>query len=171
MPHPLVRQLRFTRSEFARSFKQVSDADARQRFLPMNCISWNIGHLAWQEQSYFLSYGQGQMQLPQIHRDFAYGAPASTPLLSEVVSAWQAITKAADPWLDTLTSAVLQQHVVSNGKQIAYIYGNLLQRVIYHYWYHTGENMAIRQLLGHSRLPQFVGSIDSKAPYLPESES
>jgi hypothetical protein len=29
--------------------------------------------------------------------------------------------------------------------------------------------MAIRQLLGHSRLPQFVGNIDDKAPYLPEA--
>jgi hypothetical protein len=48
------------------------------------------------------------------------------------------------------------------------VYGNLLQRVIYHYWYHTGENMAIRQLLGHGRLPQFVGAIDTKAPYQPQ---
>ena len=45
---------------------------------------------------------------------------------------------------------------------------NLLQRVIYHYWYHTGENAAIRQQLGHTRLPQFVGNIDTKAPYRPE---
>jgi hypothetical protein len=43
-----------------------------------------------------------------------------------------------------------------------------LQRVIYHYWYHTGENMAIRQMLGHTRLPEFVGNIDSQAPYRAE---
>ena len=24
--------------------------------------------------------------------------------------------------------------------------------MIYHYWYHTGENMAIRQALGHTAL-------------------
>ena len=48
-------------------------------------------------------------------------------------------------------------------------YGNLLQRTIYHYWYHTGENMAIRQLLGHDRLGYFVGNIDDKAPYRPEA--
>ena len=47
-------------------------------------------------------------------------------------------------------------------------HGNLLQRVIYHAWYHTGENMAIRQLLGHARLPVYVGDIDGKAPYRTE---
>lgn len=38
----------------------------------------------------------------------------------------------------------------------------------YHYWYHTGENMAIRQLLGHARLGVFVGNIDDKASYRAE---
>jgi len=168
MPNPLVLQLRFTRSEFMRAVGRITDADARQRFMPMNCISWNIGHLAWQEQNYFLGYGHGQILLPEIAKNFANGAAASTPPLDEMIAAWQAITQAADGWLDTLTSAKLQEHVVSKGKPIAYIYGNLLQRVIYHYWYHTGENMAIRQLLGHQRLPQFVGSLDTKAPYQPE---
>ena len=55
MIHPLVSQLRFTRSEFMRAVKGIKNADARKRLLPMNCISWNIGHLAWQEQGYFLS--------------------------------------------------------------------------------------------------------------------
>ena len=55
----------------------------------------------------------------------------------------------------------------NNGKPIPYTFGNLLQRVIYHYWYHTGENMAIRQQLGHARLPQFVGNIEGKAPFRP----
>jgi len=171
MTHPLVSQLRFTRSEFLRAVKGVGDEDARKRILPMNCISWNIGHLAWQEQRYFLHFGQGEMLLREIDRSFANGAPASTPPLDEVLSAWYAITAAADPWLDTLTSSRLEEHATSNGKQIAYIYGNLLQRVIYHYWYHIGENLAIRQQLGHSRLPQFVGAIDSKAPYRPESKA
>jgi len=168
MPHPLVLQLRFTRSEFMRSVKGISDGDAQKRFLPMNCLSWNVGHLAWQEQQYFLYYGQEQTVAPRIARQFANGAPATTPPLDEVLRAWQIITQASDPWLDTLTSTILQTHVVRNGKPIAYVYGNLLQRVIYHYWYHTGENMAIRQLLGHQRLPQFVGSIDTKASYQPE---
>lgn len=168
MSHPLVLQLRFTRSEFLRGIKGITEKEASKRFLPMNCLSWNVGHLAWQEQRYFLSFGQGIMLFPMIAKDFAYGAPASTPSLKEMIAAWQKITKAADPWLDKVTSEMLQQNVISNGKQIQYKYGNLLQRVIYHYWYHLGENMAIRQNLGHKKLPQFVGSIDRKAPYIPE---
>ena len=171
MTHPLVSQLRFTRSEFMRAVKGVRDDDAGKRLIPMNCISWNIGHLAWQEQRYFLGFGQGKILFPEIERDFAYGAPASTPPLKEVLSAWKAITSAADPWLDKLTSTKLQEQPVVNGKPIARIYGNLLQRVIYHYWYHIGENLAIRQQLGHKRLPQFVGAIDTKASYRPESKA
>ena len=34
-----------------------------------------------------------------------------------------------------------------------------------HYWYHNGENQAIRQRLGHAELPQFVGNVDDEAPY------
>ena len=165
MTHPLILQLRFTRSEFLRGIKGVTEKAAEKRFLPMNCISWNVGHLAWQEQRYFLGFGQGIKLFPEIENDFAYGAPASTPPLKEMLAAWKEITAAADPWLDTLTSKKLEQNVISNGKEIQRTYGNLIQRTIYHYWYHLGENMAIRQNLGHKKLPQFVGSIDAKAPY------
>ena len=170
MTHPLVLQLRFTRSEFRRAIKGVSDEDASKRILPMNCISWNVGHLAWQEQRYFVYYGQGgQMPLPEIDKQFANGAPASTPILSEILVAWDTITKAADSWLNAQTSQTLQQHVMKkDGTPAEIIFGSLLQRTVYHYWYHTGENMAIRQVLGHKRLPQFVGNIDDKAPYIPE---
>jgi uncharacterized damage-inducible protein DinB len=166
--HPLVLQLRFTRAEFKRGLEGLTDAEARRRFMPMNCISWNIGHLAWQEQRYFLFYGQGQLLLPEVDERFAYRAPASTPALDEVWPAWRAITEAADPWLDTLTTEKLQEHVIREGKPSPDIWGSLLQRVIYHYWYHTGENMAIRQTLGHTALPEFVGDIDTEAPYRPE---
>ena len=165
MTHPLVSQLRFTRSEFLRAVKGVGDDDARKRILPMNCISWNIGHLAWQEQRYFLHFGQGQMILREIDKSFANGAPASTPPLEEVLSAWHAITAAADPWLDAVTTETLQQPVIIDEQPSSIIFGSLLQRMIYHYWYHTGENMAIRQQLGHKRLAQFVGNIDGKAPF------
>ena len=166
--HPLVAQLRFTRSEFQRALVGLSDADARQRFLPMNCISWNIGHLAWQEQRYWLWFGQEQMPFPEINRLFTYGAPASTPPLDEMLSAWTAITQAADPWLFELTTARLLEPLTRDEWGGSFTFGNLLQRTIYHYWYHTGENCAIRQALGHTDLPQFVGDIDRQAPYSPE---
>lgn len=166
--HPLVDQLRFTRREFMRAIRGVSAEDAVKRILPMNSLSWNVGHLAWQEQRYFLYFGQGITPFPDIAKEFAYGAPASTPSLERTVKAWKAITKAADPWLDGLTSDRLAARAVSRGKEVAFIHGNLLQRTIYHYWYHTGENMAIRQQLGHGSLPQFVGNLDDAATYRPD---
>jgi hypothetical protein len=168
MPHPLVVQLRFTRSEFLRAVHGVGEEDACKRLLPMNCISWNVGHLAWQEQRYFVFFAQSQMPLPQINDLFAYGAPASTPPFHEMWIVWDAITRAADPWLEALTVTKLQEHVVIDGQPTPYIFGSLLQRVIYHYWYHIGENLAIRQMLGHTDLPEFVGDIDGEAPYRPE---
>ncbi len=168
MSHPLVDQLSFTRTEFLRGLKGLSEEDACRRILPMNCISWNVGHLAWQEQRYFLFFGQGQLPYPEIQEAFAYGTPGSTPRLKDVLKAWRAITSAADSWLDTLTSRKLEEFVVLKGRKTSRMYGNLLQRVIYHYWYHTGENMGIRQALGHANLPEFVGNIDRQAPYRPE---
>jgi len=82
--------------------------------------------------------------------------------------AWSKITKEADKWLDTFTTEKLQQFVVHEGKKTQWMYGNLLHRVIYHYWYHIGENMAVRKILGHSGFGHFVGDIDRKAPYKPE---
>lgn len=170
MLHPLVLQLRFARSEFQRGLVGLTDDEARRRFLPMNCISWNIGHLASQEQGQWLRLAQGKVLLPHVYEQFATGKPASTPSLDEVWAAWQTITQAADLWLDTVTTEKLQEHVMAKGQPTKFTFGSLLQRNIYHYWYHTGENMAIRQMLGHTDLPQFVGDIDEEAPYRPESE-
>jgi uncharacterized damage-inducible protein DinB len=166
--HPLVTQLRFTRAEFRRGVRGVPDEDGARRFAPMNCIAWNVGHLAWQEQRYFLYYGQGSgLLLPEIDRAFSYGAPASTPPLSEMLDVWKQITAAADPWLDEQTTeSLLLPFTRADGQPGQRILGSLLQRTIYHYWYHLGENLAIRQLLGHTRLPQFVGNIDEKAPFV-----
>jgi len=52
MIHPLVTQLRFTRSEWLRGLKAVTAEEAARRFGPINPIAWMIGHLAWQEQLY-----------------------------------------------------------------------------------------------------------------------
>ena len=168
MLHPLVAQLRFTRSEFQRGLVGIALDDARKRLLPMNCISWNVGHLAWQEQRYFLTFAQGKILLPELNQQFAYGAPASTPTLEEMQQAWQTVTRAADEWLGTLTIADLQQLFTSPTGDWTTSFGNLMQRVIYHYWYHTGENMAMRQMLGHTDLVDFVGNLDDEAPYRPD---
>jgi hypothetical protein len=169
MTHPLVEQLRFARSEFRRGLEGVTEDEAQRRFLPMNCIAWNVGHLTWQEQRYWLQRAQDQLPRPDINERFAYGAPASTPSLDEVWAAWREITDAAEPWLDGVTTEILASNVMMGGKPSEYIWGSLLQRMIYHYWYHIGENAAIRQNLGHTGLPDFVGDIDTEAPYRPEA--
>jgi hypothetical protein len=37
--------------------------------------------------------------------------------------------------------------------------GTLLLRNIYHYWFHLGEAMALRQFFGHEALPEYVGDM------------
>ena len=72
--------------------------------------------------------------------------------------------QAPDPWLDTVTTEKLQEEITIRGWTTT-TFGSLMLRVIYHYWYHIGEIMAIRQQLGHQNLPEFVGDIDGQAPY------
>ncbi len=163
-PHPLVTQLRFARSEFLRGLEGLTDADARKRLLPMNSISWMIGHLAWQEQRYWLWRAQDKILIPELNDLLASGQPASTPPLDEMWQAWRTITDAADPWLDALTTEKLRMPIQAGLSNI----GTFLRRTTYHYWYHLGEGMAVRQLLSHPNLPDFVGDIDSLAPYQPE---
>lgn len=168
MPHPIVLQLRFTRSEFRRAAK-VSEEDSQKRVGPMNCISWTVGHLAWQEQRYFIYFPTGDYLIPEIQDNYGFGSLASTPSAKDMWDAWRKITKEADVWLDTLTSQNLLETVDVKGRRpTTRLYGSLLQRVIYHYWYHTGENMAVRKMLGHKGFGHFVGDIDGKAPYTPE---
>jgi len=167
MPHPLVVQLRFTRSEFKRGLDGLTEADACQRIMPMNCISWNIGHLAWQEQRYWLFRLQGKVLLPELNEKFCNGCPAFTPTLNDMWTAWRAIVEAADPYLDTLTTDDFKKVLYVDDRPVNYTIGSLMYRMLYHYWYHIGENMAIRQNLGHTDLPQFVGNIDQEAPYQP----
>ena len=163
MPHPLVDQLRFTRAEWRRALRGVPDADGVRRLEPMNSIGWIVGHLSWQEQRYFVTRAQGETPLPVLNELVASGAPASTPPLGEMLAAWKTVTAAADRYLDNLTSADLAGPLGGTGP--ARRAGDAVQRVIYHYWFHIGEILAIRQLLGHPNRPEFVGNIDGRAPY------
>ena len=163
--HPLVDQLWFTRREFLRGIRGVGADDAAVRLGPMNCIAWNVGHLAWQEQRYFVTIAQDRTPRPDIADRFAVGGPASQPVLDEVIAAWREITAEADVWLATVTTEALLERAGAARPAARDLAGNRLQRTIYHYWYHLGENQAIRQQLGHGRLPQFVGNIDDEAPF------
>lgn len=168
MPHPLVDQFRFTRSEWLRGLEGVSAEDATRHFGPMNCISWTVGHLAWHEQRYWLQHAQGKLLFPILNELYAYEAPMSTPALDEMLAMWRQVTQAADPYLDGLTTEQLQTELLREGKPVGQTVGSALRRVTYHYWYHTGEIQAIRQMLGQKNLPEYVGDIEVEAPYRPE---
>jgi hypothetical protein len=82
-------------------------------------------------------------------------------------AAWHTVTRAADEFLDTLTTDKLQTHLVWQAKPLRESIGTLILRNTYHYWHHLGEAHAVRQMLGHRDLPEFVGDM-SAAIYRPE---
>ena len=165
--HPLVNQLHFARSEFVRGLQGLTDDDARRRIEPMNSISWNIGHLASQEQTLWVWFAQGKALYPDLHKHVGYGSPANTPPLDEMWDIWRTVTTTADEYLETVTSETLLTSFVENEKPMGQSIGTLMLRNIYHYWFHNGENAGIRQALGHRNLPQFVGDM-SEAVYRSE---
>jgi uncharacterized damage-inducible protein DinB len=166
MTHPLVMQLRFARSEFARCLEGLSDEDARKRLEPMNSISWMIGHLANQEHFYWCIMAQEKVVAPGLNDLVGTGKPASTPPLDEMWEVWKQVTDTADPFLDTLAADQLTNYILFSGRTARESTGTMLLRNIYHYWFHTGEAHAVRQQLGHGDLPQFVGSMEA-AVYSP----
>ena len=92
----------------------------------------------------------------------------STPSFKEMLETWHMITQTADPFLHTLTTESLQNDLLLNGESVGQTIGSALRRVTYHYWYHIGEIQAIRQMLGQKELPEYVGDIETEAPYRPE---
>ncbi|MFH1184846.1 MAG: hypothetical protein V1755_07390 [Chloroflexota bacterium] len=83
----------------------------------------------------------------------------STPVLSKMLVAWNTVTAAADPFLDSFTTESLRGDMPLNAKSVGQTVGSALRRVTYHYWYHIRETQAIRQVLGHVELPVYVGDI------------
>ena len=51
---------------------------------------------------------------------------------------------AADPALDRLDAAALAGWQPNTQRPESRLVGSIVQRVIYHYWFHTGEITAIR---------------------------
>ena len=170
MGHPRVDQLRFARSEWLRGLEGLSEADGRRRLEPMNSISWMVGHLAWHERLLWMVRAQG-LEVEPILDGVATGRPASTPELSAMLAGWRRMTEAADPYLDTLTTEDLLVPLPHDGRADPPLAGSQLQRITYHYWSHIGEASAIRQLLGHTDLAQFVGPLEALAPYRREDDA
>jgi hypothetical protein len=166
MVHPLVEQLRFTRAEWLRGLEDVTAEEAARCFEPMNSIAWMVGHLACQEQRYWLQQAQNRTLAPEVMA-CGSGQPPCNPPLREMWTAWHKIVDEANLYLDKLTSETLLSHVIVDNQPQVESLGTKMRRTTYHYWFHLGEASAIRQLLGHTELPQFVGDI-SRVPYRPE---
>jgi hypothetical protein len=127
----------------------------------MNSISWMVGHLASQENFFWVRLGQGIVIERALVKLVGTGRPASTPPLHDMWEKWRAITTTADDYLDQITSPLLEEVFELKGTPLRENIGTLLLRNIYHYWFHTGEAHAVRQMLGHEGLPDFVGDMSS----------
>jgi hypothetical protein len=165
VPHPVIDQLAFARTELVRSLKGVTAAEATQRLGQMNCLSWIVGHLADQEQRYFLQRQGIDLVVPGINDLCGYGKPASTPPLDEMWAAWNAITTATASVLEAMSDDNLLAPPSHGDPPPGDSNGTLILRVSAHYWFHIGEGQAIRQMLGHTGLPDFVGDIGQQAPF------
>ena len=168
MTHPLIDQFRFTRSEWLRGLDGVTEEQGALHFGQMNCISWLVGHLVWHEQRSFLQRPQDIILFPELNEIFAFRAPMSTPSLKEMLEKWHTVTQASEPYLDSLTTETLLTNLLLNGEPSRQSRGTALRRITYHYWFHLGEILAIRQMIGGKDLPEFAGNIEEEAPYRPE---
>jgi hypothetical protein len=122
--------------------------------------------MAWHEQLYWLQRAQGIILIPEVMR-YAKGEPQTSPCLEQVQTSWHTIIQATEGYLDTLTSDLLETHLQANGERARDNIGTYLMRMVYHYWFHLGEMQSIRQMIGHTELPVYVGDI-SRKPYRKE---
>ena len=81
MAHMLIEQLRFTRSEWVRALRGVTEEDANRHFGQMNSIGWIVGHLAWHEQRICCQRPRGVVLVPSLNEEYYSGSPMSTPSL------------------------------------------------------------------------------------------
>jgi hypothetical protein len=168
MAHPLVDQLRFTRAEWVRALRGVTEVDANRHFGQMNSIGWIVGHLAWHEQRTCLQRPLGKLLVPAVDAEFYSGAPMTTPSLKAMRAAWNKVTKESEPYLDSLKSRDLMRNLPRDGKPTGQTLADAMRRMTFHYWFHIGEILAIRQMIGGKALPEYVGNLEAMAPYRPE---
>lgn len=158
---PMVTQLRFARSEFLRCMEGVSPEEAQQRFEPMNCLIWIVGHLANQEHHLWVQRAQGRNIALDLQDLVGFGRPASTPAWDEMWDLWHKITAEADSFLNYMSTEMLETKLTWYREEDPEDVGTSLLRNIYHYWFHMGEAQAIRQMLDHKDLPSFVGNMEN----------
>ncbi len=165
MAHPRVEQLRFARAEWQRGLAGLSETDGAVRLEPMNSISWMVGHLAWHERLCWFRRAQGSRSSRSWMPSRRVSQRRSRSL-EAMWAAWDRVVAGADAFLEGLTTADLEQSAGRTTRaRIRPSLGSQLQYVTYHYWSHIGEVSAVRQILGHQGLAEFVGDLPPEAEY------
>ena len=155
--HPLVTQFNFACDEFERSLEGLNDEDASKRLLPSNSIVWAIAHVGSHLHFLWVQAAQGRSVTDQLRP--LVKEPDSTMPMAELMNIWRAARTAANDFLVTIDDDKLDEHMLWNGKEMPESIGTSLLRIMGHIWYHNGEIQVIRQQLGHTDLPQFVGDL------------
>lgn len=168
MAHPRVDQLYFARSEWLRGLAGLGESDAAIRLMPMNSISWIVGHMAWHERLCWMRRAAGLRVEPSLDA-FRSGKPAVVPSYREMQAAWERMVSRAQPFLEALTTHELERPLAHDRRVPAPNAGSQLQYITYHYWAHIGEVSAIRQILGHRNLAEYVNDFTPSAEYRPET--
>ncbi len=162
MAHELIHRLWMARAAFIQGLDGVTEDEAVQRLGKLNSISWLVGHKANFEQRMWVEAAQGKT-VNEAVKVCGGGLPPATPPLADMVNGWQAITTAADTYLTPLTAADLAGDLIVEGRKRPENIGTLILRMTYHYWFHLGEMQAVRQMLGHDNLTQYIGAIPPEA--------
>lgn len=130
-------------------------ADLERRVGGINSVAWMVGHLAWQEQGYWL-VARGEPRVADLD-DYGHNPPRQVPRFDELFATWAKVAAAADPWLEGLGEQELRSHLRGRPLFERENVGTLLTRASSHYYLHIGQITAVRKLLDYP-VPAFVGS-------------
>jgi hypothetical protein len=153
--HHLVRYLQHARRELRRAVDGMTVPDLERRVGGINSVAWMVGHLAAQEQRFWLT-SRGEPELADLDA-YGRGRPDAPPAFEALFAAWERITVAADGWLVGLSGQDLLTHLPGRQLFEQENIGTLLTRTSGHYYLHIGQITAVRRLLDDP-VPSFVGS-------------
>jgi uncharacterized damage-inducible protein DinB len=156
MAHHLVRYLQHVRREFLRALEGIDTSDLERSVEGLNSVRWMIGHLAAQEQAYWLE-PRGEPLVSEALFGYRRAVPERMESPERLLEVWWEVGARADEWLLTLSHDDLRGHLSGEGIVGIENIGSLLTRVIGHYYLHIGQITVIRKLLGYE-VPSFVGS-------------
>ena len=153
--HHLVRYLQHARREFRRAVDGMTVPDLERRVGGINSVAWMVGHLAWQEQAYWLT-SRGEPALADLDA-FGRVHPDTPPAFDPLFAVWARVTAATDGWLVGLVDDDMRSHLQGRRLFEQENIGTLLTRTSSHYYLHIGQITAVRRLLD-DRVPSFVGT-------------